>query len=119
MIAEDYYYKGDSCGIIKTDSATSHNYIDIKDSQTHVRWIGTRKEIDLMNKRFLSEYKHLYLDEVYPYDVPKKGTYWYKHHSWGTAKEYKETMEKTSLKLKEYKNKYKQEGSFSVCSCCC
>ena len=114
MIVKDYYYKGDTCGVIKTDSATNRDYADIKERRAHIRLVGTRKEIDQMNKRFLSDYKYLYVDELYDYEVPKKGSYWYNHHCFGTSEEYKEEMEIISSKLKEYKQRYKKEGSFSV-----
>ena len=111
MIVKDFYYKGGITLVSKEDNF-GNKFADDKDIDTGVRYIGTDEEIDKLHKEFMDRNKHLYLDEVYLYEVPKKGTYWYKHHCWGTAKEYKETMKKVSLKLKEYKNKYKQVGSF-------
>mgnify|MGYP003654307932 FL=1 len=112
MIAKDYCYKGGTTMVTRTDAYTSYDFQDEKNTDTRVRFVGTDEEIEILHKKFMNENKYLYLNEVYPYEVPKKGTYWHKHHCWGTAKEYKEIMEKTSLKLKEYNNKYKQVGSF-------
>ena len=118
MIVKDYYYKGDTCGVIKTDSATNRDYADIKERHAHIRFVGTLKEIDQMNKIWLKEknarQETIYVNELYDYEVPKKGSYWYNHHCFGTPEEYKEEMKKISSNLKKYKQRYEQEGSFHI-----
>ena len=111
MMIKDFYYKGGLALVSQIDNL-GLKYVDDQDTEIKVRIVGTNKEIDKLHKEFMDNNKHLYLNEVYLYEVPKKGTYWYNHHCYGTAKEYKETMEKVSLKLKEYNNKYKQVGAF-------
>jgi len=111
MIVKDYYYRGGSTLVSKTDNL-GLKYVDDQNMEIKIRIVGTHKEIEKIHKLFMDENKHLYLNEVYHYEVPKKGTYWYKHHCWGTAKEYKETMKKVSSTIKEYNNKYKLEGAF-------
>jgi len=112
MIVKDYYYKGGSTMVTKTDAYTSYNFQDDKAIDTQIRIIGTKNEIDILAKQFVKENPFLTLDEVYIYEVPKKGNSWYQHPCFGTPKEYKETMRKTSLKIKEYKLQYELEGSF-------
>ena len=111
MIIKDFYYKG-GCTLISKIDNLGLKYVDDQDTEIKVRIVGTNKEIDKLHKEFMNENKYLYLDEVYHYEVPKKGTYWYNHHCYGTLKEYKETMKKVSSKVKEYNNKYKQSGAF-------
>jgi len=114
MIAKDYYYKGGSCGVVRTDAFTSYDFVDSKDIDTHIRIVGSKKEIDVLNKEFMSENKHLYLDEVYSYEVPKKGSYWYKHCCYGTPQQYKDKMKIIKSNLMLYKEKYKKGGAFIV-----
>tara|TARA_R100001244_G_scaffold121925_1_gene91581 strand:- start:347 stop:694 length:348 start_codon:yes stop_codon:yes gene_type:complete len=112
MIAQDYYFKGGSTMVTRTDVFTGFDFQDDKDKDTHIRIIGTKKEIVILAKEFMKEYPYLQLDEVYDYEVPKKDNHWYQHHCFGTPKEYKETMKKISSRLQEYKLQYEQEGSF-------
>ena len=112
MIVKDFYFKGGSTMVTKNDSYTVYKFQDDKDIDTHIRIIGTNNEIDILKKGFIKENTFLQLDEVYIYEVPKKGGSWYQHPCFGTATEYKETMRKISLNVKEYKLQYKQRGSF-------
>ena len=114
MIVRDYYFKGGSTIVSKTDAYTGIDYVDDRDTDVHIRLVGTLKEIQKLQKDFMKDKPYLWLDEVYEYEIPKKNTYWYEHHCYGTPKKYKEIMNKISLNLKEYKKQYKKEGSFMV-----
>tara|TARA_R110000764_G_scaffold180966_1_gene267031 strand:+ start:209 stop:556 length:348 start_codon:yes stop_codon:yes gene_type:complete len=112
MIVKDYYYKGGSTMVTKLDAYTGYEFQDDKNTDTYIRIIGTKQEIDVLAKRFINENTFLQLDEVYIYEVPNKGNSWYQHPCFGTPEEYKETMRKISLNIKEYKLQYEQRGSF-------
>ena len=113
MISQDYYYKGGSTLVTKEDNF-GNRFVDDEDTDIKKRYVGTKEEINKLHKEFINRNKYLYLDEVYDYKVYKKGEYWFEHHCFGTTKEYKETMDKISKKLKEYKEQYKSKGSFIV-----
>ena len=115
MIVKDFYFKTQQRGSMVRDSYTGLEFSDLEDFQPHIRIVGTEEEIDFLSTIYIEKNNLLYyLDEVYMYEVPKKGTYWYKHCCYGSAKEYKGKMKKISLNLKKYKKKYKQEGAFII-----
>ena len=115
MIVKDFCFKSQQIGVMVQDSYTGLEFADLKDSQSYIRIVGTEEEIDLISTAYMEKNNLvLFLDEVYIYEVPKKDPYWYNHCCFGTPKEYKDKMKKRSLKLKEYKNKYKKDGAFIV-----
>ena len=79
MIIKDYYYKGGSTMVTKTDAYSGYEFQDDKAIDTQIRIIGTKNEIDILAKQFVKENPFLTLDEVYIYEVPKKGNSWYQH----------------------------------------
>jgi len=113
MIVRDFYYKGATRLVAKEDNY-GNSFVDDKDTDFGVRYVGTDEEIEKLNDQFVSENKHLYVDEVYAYEIPKKGTYWYKHHCYGTPEQYKEKMKIIKMKLMLYKERYKKDGAFIV-----
>ena len=114
MKAQDYYFKGKTFLDVKTDAATSFKFVDDKNSEVHIRIVGTKNEITILAEEFQNKHKWLILDEVYNYEVPKKDNHWFEHHCFGTPKEYKKIMKKISSDIKEYKKKYIKGGSFIV-----
>ena len=55
MIIKDYYYKGGSTMVTKTDAYSGYEFQDDKNIETYIRIIGTKQEIDVLAKQFINE----------------------------------------------------------------
>ena len=115
MIVKDYYFKKELRPIIQQDIETLDNFSDFKDHQPVIRIVGTQDEIDELAYMYIELHDlQCYLDEVYTYEVPKKGTSWYKHPCFGTPEQYNEKMKKIQSNINTYKQKYEEIGAFIV-----
>lgn len=106
LLAQDFWFKNSSIygTVQKLDAATNTYYTDLEQQETGIRIYGTKEQIDSALDEYLKD-SSLYLDEVYNYEVVKKGSYW--HFIYGDKAD--DINKRTSKNLKRYNKMYKEK----------
>ena len=70
LICEDWQlYDLSYKGVIKNDSYTGEDYVDVEGYKKNMRVFGTRQQIKKISKKYN-------IDEVWKYEKIKSGSYW-------------------------------------------